>query len=628
LDSSRHHLLRRQLRRRPEATSVPELDEFLDDIDRAYHQADADRKLLERSLELTSDELLAQNAALAQALDAERARALAVASHHDALGRLATLLADEIELDRCMVGICEQVCRVLDVEQTSIWQLDEVRGRFERKAAVARADNPEETTEISRSRDAAYLDALCETRALAIDDVVAHPLARELSSASLFHSATARLAAPARVSGRVVGVIHIDHVGGPRSWTADEQQFAASVADCVSLALESHRRRREEQLRVKLEADLRQRQRMDSIGMLAGGIAHDFNNLLVPILGNSELLLEALDDDHPDRELLDEIFQAGAAAKDLVSQLLAFSRKQVLQLRVVDAAEESSRVARLLTRTLPETIRLELALGDVVLPIRADPGQLHQVILNLVVNAKDAMPEGGTIRIVGDRVEIEGVPHVSIAIEDSGIGMDEATLTKIFEPFFTTKSLGRGTGLGLSTAYGIVEQHGGTLRATSALGRGSRFEILLPMEVGDVESQPVERRARPGGDGLVVLVVEDEPIVLGVVRRVLQSEGYSVFHAGGPEEAIAIARRHPEISLIVTDVMMPVMNGARMFEEIQRDLPHVRVLYMSGYDRDVLAPHGILASDVPLLRKPFANVDLVRAVRQALAGVTAVSTGA
>jgi CheY-like chemotaxis protein len=326
--------------------------------------------------------------------------------------------------------------------------------------------------------------------------------------------------------------------------------------------------------------------------MLAGGIAHDFNNLLVAILGNTELMLELMSSDDNDRELVEEIRAAGDSARELVAQLLAFSRKQVLHLRDVDLAEEARKVLRLVNRALPENVSVEVDI-DGALPVRADPSQLQQVILNLVVNATDAMPHGGKVSVIGRRAGTAEAPTVVLAIVDTGTGMNEATLSKVFEPFFTTKELGRGTGLGLSTAYGIVEQHGGTLVATSVLGHGSRFEITLPRTLTTTATASSGRIRRPTArEREAVLVVEDEPMVLAVVKRLLVAEGYRVLGAGGPEEALLIAARHPEIELVVTDVIMPVMNGKTMVDRSCRCAEH-GALYMSGYDNEVLAPQGV-----------------------------------
>jgi signal transduction histidine kinase/CheY-like chemotaxis protein len=624
--SSRHHLLRRQVARllRDEPVT-PALALFLESVDAAYHQADEDRRLLERSLELTSAELLEQNAMLSRSLASEKERHTRTVRLHDALAHFATVLAEGLDLVPCMSRICGEVVEVLEVERASVWRFDEESAVMHCLALASRSGTGPSVSSLAIDRHPGYRTAMQSSRVIAIPDMAAFPEMQEVARAVGLGDNTAGLTAPCRIAGHLVGVVHIAYTDGPRDWTADEKLFAVSVADCVSLVLENARRRREEELRVALEADLRQRQRMDSIGMLAGGIAHDFNNLLVPIVGNAELVLETIDPDHPDHELIDEIRQAGYSARDLVGQLLAFSRKQVLQLRTVDLGDEARKVARLLHRALPESVALELDLAS-ELAVSADPGQLQQVIINLVVNAKDAMPAGGTIRMIGRRAG-SPLPHVSLVIEDTGTGMSEATLAKVFEPFFTTKELGRGTGLGLSTAYGIVEQHGGTLSATSEVGRGSRFEVTLPCADAISSSQPKRARRITSRQREAVLLVEDEPMVLGVSKRLLASAGFRVIAASGPEEAIALAARHPEIELVVTDVVMPVMNGVQMFEQLAKVLPGAGVLYLSGYDNEVLAPQGVLAEDVELLRKPFTPSDLIAAVNRRLERTRAARRG-
>ncbi len=616
MSRDRHHLLRRQVARllRDEPLT-PALVQFLEAVDHAYHQADEDRRLLERSLELTSEELLDQNAALSRALIAEKDHHNRVVRLHDALARLATVLARGLPLVECLFEVCREVVDVLDVERASVWRFDEGAMAMHCLTINARSGRGPGEMTLPLERHPTYLGTLRNARVVAIEDVGAHPEIEAVARAVGLADNTAGLSAPCRVAGQLVGVLQIAYTRGPRAWTADEKLFAASVSDCVSLALESEQRRREQELRTALEADLRQRQRMDSIGMLAGGIAHDFNNLLVPICGNAELLTESLDPSHPDRELVDEILQAGCSARDLVGQLLAFSRKQVLQLRTVDLAEEARKTSRLLLRALPENVKLELDLEGELL-VNADPGQLQQVIINLVINARDAMPAGGKIRIVGRR-NARPLPHVALAVEDTGTGMDDDTLAKIFEPFFTTKALGRGTGLGLSTSYGIVEQHGGSLAATSEVGRGSRFEISLPC-AEEASAKPIRPKRVTARQREAVLLVEDEPVVLGVGKRLLAAAGFRVIPAGGPEEALALAAKHPEIELVVTDVVMPGMNGAQLFDKLQRLLPDVGVLYMSGYDNEVLAPQGVLADGIELLRKPFSGPDLIAAVTRAL----------
>jgi len=618
--SERHRLLRRQLARHRLREGVDVPCEFANDVDLAYHQADADRAVLERSLELTSEELLTRNAELVVALAAERARREAADRHHHTLARLATILAEEPALDRALDRLCAEASAALEVERTSVWILDHgaesltCQTLYARSAgAVVASPPPINARDVPR-----YLAAAADQRAVAIDDVRTDPLCAELVDYFAEHGIGSSLSAPCRIAGDVVGFVAFTHVGAPRRWTAEQQLFTASVADCVSLLVENQRRRHAEEARAHLEGNLRQSQRMESIGMLAGGVAHDFNNLLTPILANAELVLETMQADHPDRVLLEGVFQAGEAARDVVGQLLAFSRKQILQLQVLDVNAEIEKLGRLLGRTLPENVELVLAMEPGGLAVRADPGQFQQVVLNLIVNAKDALANGvGTIRVGTRARRATRGEQVEITVADSGAGMPPDVLAKVFEPFFTTKAIGRGTGLGLSTVYGIVRQHGGTITVSSEPGAGSRFTICMPR----TNEHPGGRRRAAtltAGAGRTILVVEDEPMVRGVVCRLLAGQGYCVIETGSPVEAIAIARERPDIALVVADVMMPGMNGRQMCDEIRRRRPGTPIVYISGYDNDVLAPHGVLADDVALVRKPFSSNELLAKVQAAL----------
>jgi two-component system, cell cycle sensor histidine kinase and response regulator CckA len=380
-----------------------------------------------------------------------------------------------------------------------------------------------------------------------------------------------------------------------------------------------------------LENQFRQAQRMEAVGRLAGGVAHDFNNVLTAITGYSDLLLEDLGPEDPKRTDVEEIKAAALRAAALTRQLLAFSRKQVLQTRVLDLNEVVRTLDSMLHRLIGEDVKLELALASALGAVRADPGQIEQVILNLAVNSRDAMPSGGKLTVETANVELDDAyvrehtgatpgRFVMLAVSDTGIGMDAETRAHIFEPFFTTKELGKGTGLGLATVYGIVKQSGGYVWVYSEPGRGATFKIYLPLvdAVPDTAGLPVPVQPVTGGRE-TVLVAEDDPSVRAVVSDVLTQKGYRVLRAPDGQAALEMARSHPaEIHILLTDIVMPGMTGRELAEALVAVRPGVRVLYMSGYTDDAVVRHGVLEEGMPYLQKPFAPRALASKVREVL----------
>ena len=376
--------------------------------------------------------------------------------------------------------------------------------------------------------------------------------------------------------------------------------------------------------RKALEEELRQSQKMEAIGRLAGGVAHDFNNLLTSILGGSSLVLDRLEAGESDaiRAEVEGIQSAAERAASLTQQLLAFSRRQVIEPRVLDLNALATHTAKLLERLLGEEIRLELAFDPATGRVRADEGQLGQVLINLAVNARDAMPSGGTIRIATSMLFVDRtgpstgpIPGVEIppglysvlTVSDNGVGMDEETLAHIFEPFFTTKEKGKGTGLGLATVYGIVTQSGGYVTAESATGRGSTFRILLPsLGAGAKLSTPQSSPIGSEGHGETILLVEDEPAVRELVATALGDRGYRILTAANADEALLLEREHTgPIDLLITDVVMHGVRGPELARQIRDRRPAVRVLFMSGYPDDALGKRGVLDSGTAFLQKPF-----------------------
>jgi len=400
------------------------------------------------------------------------------------------------------------------------------------------------------------------------------------------------------------------------------------------------RKRAEEALKAS-EEKLRQAQKMEAVGRLAGGVAHDFNNLLTAINGFSDLLLMSVAKDDPRRSHLEEIRKAGGRAAALTGQLLSFSRKQVLAPRMLDLNGVVKGMETMLRRLIGEDIALITELEPRLKKVVADPNQMEQVILNLVLNARDAMPDGGELRIVTanrplqeeDRaravLDVPAGEYSLLSVRDTGTGMDPETKTRLFEPFFTTKPKDKGTGLGLSTVYGAVKQAGGTLIVTSGPGRGSDFSIFLPeapkgsLKPGSDVPRGLSLRASGGTE--TILLVEDEDAVRRLARDVLEAAGYTVLEAPGGEQALELAERFKDraIHLLLTDVVMGGISGRELAERLKAKRPGTRVLFMSGYTEDAIIRHGVYTAQAAFIGKPFSPVALTAKVREVLDAVEA-----
>ena len=435
----------------------------------------------------------------------------------------------------------------------------------------------------------------------------------------------ALLAVPLVVDEETVGLITI--ANRREGFTAADQDDVSKLARPLAMAV---RAQREEAKNASLEQQLFQAQRLESVGRLAGGVAHDFNNLLTVINSYSDLAIEGLRAGDPLRDDLQEIRDAGRRAARLTSQLLAFSRRQVLEPEVLDLNEVVTGLERMLRRVIGEDVDLRFVPAEGIAHTRADRGQLEQVLMNLVVNARDAMPHGGALTLETAEVELDaeyarrrpGVTagaYVMMAVSDTGEGMDASTCAHIFEPFFTTKAEGRGTGLGLSTVYGIVKQSGGNIWVYSEPGKGTTFKVYLPVTAErGVASRPIRVPSTVEGSE-TVLLVEDEDAVRALAQRILESAGYRVLAAANGGEALLTCEQAARpIHLMLTDVVMPRMGGRQLADRLAVLRPDLRVLYMSGYTDNAIVHHGVLDSGTRFLAKPFTARTLLRAVRDAL----------
>ena len=415
--------------------------------------------------------------------------------------------------------------------------------------------------------------------------------------------------------------------GHDRTWLTTKNVVRGPTGQVIGLFTISHEIT--EQLRQ--EAQLRQAAKMEAVGQLAGGIAHDFNNILTTIRGYADLARQSLPalDDRTSADL-GEVIMAADRATELTRQLLAFSRRQVLAPRVLDPGGILTAMAPLLRRLLGEHIELGIRTQSDAGQVRVDATQLEQVILNLAVNARDAMPHGGRLTVETGAAELDDEyarthpgtspgPHVRLTVTDTGMGMDAATRDRIFEPFFTTKGLGKGTGLGLATVYGVMNQAGGSIHVYSEPGYGTTFQAYFPR----VDTQPAEQHAAPESAAVpsgreTILLVEDERAVRGYAQRVLTSLGYTVLEAANGADAIALAGRHGAIELLLTDVIMPGMQGAALAAELTAIRPELRTLFVSGFPEDSIVRNGVLAGEVAYLPKPFSAASLARAVRHTI----------
>lgn len=433
---------------------------------------------------------------------------------------------------------------------------------------------------------------------------------------------------PLREDGQVLGLLQLCD-RRPGRFTLELLRFMEHLATSIAITL---KRREENEEKTRLQVQLVQAQKMESIGRLAGGVAHDFNNMLQAILGHAEFALEKCGANEDLKADIHEIQKSGRRSADLTHQLLAFARKQPVVPGVMDLNDAISGILKMLARLLGEDIHLVWAPDAALGMIRMDPSQIDQILANLAVNARDAVDRVGTLTIETQNVTLDAdycathtdaVPgeYVMLTVSDDGCGMDNETLEKIFDPFFTTKDVGKGTGLGLSTVYGIVRQNNGSISVCSQPGKGATFKLYLPRLGSATEAPPTaDKTLGEAPHGVeTILLAEDEESVRLVIRRFLENLGYTILVAGEAESALRLAVEHPgEIHLVISNVIMPGMNGYDLVQRLSTLRPAIKRLFVSGFPADVIAKQGIVADGVYFLHKPFTRDDLARRVRQVL----------
>jgi len=426
----------------------------------------------------------------------------------------------------------------------------------------------------------------------------------------------------------VLGFVGFDAVRSEFQWSEKSVSLLRLAGDIFANALQHER---SESHRTRLEERLRHAQQIESLGRLAGGVAHDLNNLLVPVMGYSDVIRDALPKDHPQQGDVVHIRRAAEQARGLTQQLLAFARRQVLNVQVINLCEDIASFRDILRRLIPENIELRALTAPGTGCVCADLTQVRQILVNLAINARDAMPKGGTLTIAIANADLDeryaavhadarAGEYVKLEVTDTGVGMDETTLAHVFEPFYTTKAQGKGTGLGLATVHGVVVQHGGHITVTSAIGKGTAVTVYLPR--ASASAAPVSPTAAPPpppGVPATVLVVEDAEGVRSFVCRTLPPQGFKVISADSPAAALQVVQEYTDpIGILLTDVVMPGLNGRELYQRLVALRPGLRVLYMSGYPADVIASQGVLEPGVHFIAKPFPIEDLVAALRQAL----------
>ena len=544
------------------------------------------------------------------------------------------------EIKREVVQIAAET---LEVERVSIWRYERDHEGIVCQELFERSNQSHSSGTVLHAKDfPAYFRALADGNVIAAPDAHRDPRTAEFSETYLRPLViSSMLDTPIHVIGSMTGVVCCEHVGPPRQWTTDEQTFAIAVANLVSLLLA-------EEERQQIEEQFRQSQKMEAVGQLASGVAHDFNNILGIILMQADLLKSEGNLSPAQMEFASEIGEATQRAAALTRQLLLFSRKEKMQTRELDLDKSINEMTKMLRRTLGANVELRFKFSMQSLFVHADPGMMDQVLMNLAVNARDAMPQGGKLIVETSAVELDELSlatfplsrpgaFVCLSVSDTGTGIPPEILPKIFEPFFTTKDVGKGTGLGLATVFGIVQQHQGWVSVYSEVGHGTTFRIYLPRLAKNSDQKFVAPliEATSGGDE-TILVVEDEPKLRASVINILTRLGYNVIEASDGASALEAWKKHraqvllakkvwnqhrDDIQLLLTDMVMPGgMTGKDLGEQLLKENPGLKVLYVSGYSPEIASKDFPLVEGVNFLTKPFPAVKLAQIIRKLLNG--------
>ncbi|MFP4398176.1 MAG: response regulator [Desulfonatronovibrio sp.] len=541
----------------------------------------------------------------------------------------------EGELSSALERITERVTQAMNIARAGIWILSDDRTELRCLSLYEAAPNRHgsgmvlKTTTFPR-----YFEAILSESRIYAHDAQNDPRTSELSEKYLFPlNITSMLDAGIQIDGRLAGIVCLEHVGEPRRWHSDEEAFSSTIAALVAQVMANVRRRQAEEDREKLQSQLLQAQKMESVGIMAGGVAHDFNNLLHTMRGNLELMTRSGSLDSRNLDRLKTVSRSIDRAAQLVQQLLLFSRKVKSSKVQVDVNQEVQDVVQILKRTIPKMITLDLRLNPDVHSLSGDPAQIEQIILNLANNAVDAMPEGGRLTIETSNVEMDADiakthpesslnRYVLLAVSDTGCGMDDKTLKHIYDPFFTTKEVGKGTGLGLPSVYGIAKAHGGFIDCSSEVGKGTAFRVYLPVLEQEQERETTadqQSETEPQGGNETILVVDDEIEILELTQEILEEFGYTVINADSGEKAIEKYRKYQQkIDLILMDLNMPGMGGHKCLQELLKIDPSVNVIIASGYTANSRVQDVFLAGAKGFIGKPYQLAELLVKIRETL----------